>query len=432
MSAQRKRKKSEFSISHKSKIHFKSLGEKNVAGNLKLYYECKICKQHINGQKDGNLASHLMHVHPDFYMEIKGEKTESIEVKRLKLLQNLVEIVSVNGRTFSHITDSGFLSIIQNKLQKLIEAGCGLNLSRNLPEVKQHLNEMAQNVRNKIRGEVRGRALSLLVDIVTKNHRSIFGASIQYIMNGKLKVRSIGVIELLQSHTAVYLAELVIGRLHNFGISLMHILSITTDNGANVLKMVRDVEAILLNVISNEASTITETTTIPQSTSKSNHTPVQSQTEDELTDNEINNLLNDIEECTETEALENMLDDVVLESNANLLSAITDHMTTEHGMNVLWDITGVNCSAHTLQLAVHDAIKKLPWKHSNVITLCRSIVKMLRLDSCRIEMAAQGVKYSIPRLDVATRWGSLFMMVLIYIIIFCVYCVPFFDLSRFF
>lgn len=78
-------------------------------------------------------------------------KKGDISAKRLKLLQSLVEMVTVNGRPFKCIVDSGFFSIIQNKLDKLKAAGCGLNLSNeNLPEVKEHLSEMAVRVRPKI------------------------------------------------------------------------------------------------------------------------------------------------------------------------------------------------------------------------------------------------------------------------------------------
>lgn len=51
---------------------------------------------------------------------------------------------------------------------------------------------MGESVRDKIKQEVSGRALSLMLDIGTKNRRSIFGISVQYIiMNGKLRIRSI-------------------------------------------------------------------------------------------------------------------------------------------------------------------------------------------------------------------------------------------------
>lgn len=101
---------------------------------------------------------------------------------------------------------------------------------------------MAESARQIIRDEVKNRNLSALFDIATLNNRSILGVSLQYSINGKLKVRSIGMVELTESHTAKYLGEVVIKRLNEFNIGLRQIISMTKDNGANVSKMVRDMD----------------------------------------------------------------------------------------------------------------------------------------------------------------------------------------------
>lgn len=144
-------------------------------------------------------------------------------------------------------------------MAKLRNAGYSLNLSdSNLPEVKEHLHIMAEKVRKKIANEVKGRAIELMVDIAKRNNRSIIGASIQYIANGKLKVRSIAMIELHEAHTAKYLAEIICVRLKVFEIDLRQILTITTDNGSNVLKMIKDVEDYLQKAIAVENETPTK------------------------------------------------------------------------------------------------------------------------------------------------------------------------------
>lgn len=154
-----------------------------------------------------------------FSMNILRRNKKSPEIKRLKLLQNAVEIVAVNGRPFNCIRDSSYQANIKNELKKLRASGFPLNLSdTNSPEVKTHLHTMAHKVISKIAEEVKGRPLSLMVDITTKNGRSIFGASIQFIINGKLKIRSIGMVELHRSHTALYLTQIVCERLQLFGI----------------------------------------------------------------------------------------------------------------------------------------------------------------------------------------------------------------------
>lgn len=164
----------------------------------------------------------------------------------MKFLQNCVEIISVNGRPFSYLLDSGFQVIIKDKLRELETGGYAINLTQqNLSEMKEHLEKTAQKVREKIANETENRPLSLLLDIATRQRRSICGFSVQYVFNGQLKIRSIGMIELLDKHTGKYIADLIIKRLKEFGVGLKQVITITTDNGSNVLKMVREINETL-------------------------------------------------------------------------------------------------------------------------------------------------------------------------------------------
>lgn len=124
-------------------------------------------------------------------------------------------MISVNGRAFRSLLDSGFQAIIQSKLNKFKAAGCAINMNDKLTDVKDLMHEMANKVKMKIKEEVNGRMLSPLIDIGTKNRRSIFGVSIQYRVNGVLKIRSIGMIELHKSHTASFLTDLAKHLLHD-------------------------------------------------------------------------------------------------------------------------------------------------------------------------------------------------------------------------
>lgn len=84
---------------------------------------------------------------------------------------------------------------------------------------------------------------------------------------------------------------------------------------------------------------------------------------------------------------------------------------TNHGADIAWNITGMNCVAHTLQLAVHDALNKLAVSHKNVIELCREMSKFLRLKSTRTDVLQLNIEYRLPRLEVKTRWSSMYHMV---------------------
>lgn len=344
---------------------------------------------------DQNLISHIQHKHHELYIEINDGKNTPMQVQRLELLQNLVEMVALNGRPFTIIHDSGFQSIIRKELEKLDAAGFGLSLSNaNFPEVKGHMHKMAVKCRDKMKEEFRGRALSLLADIATKNHRSIFGFSVQLLIDGKHKVRSIGTIELHQSHTGIYLADVLCTRLTMYEIHLKQILTITTDNGANVLKMIRDVDKILqtkVSVVENLALS---------------HLPQITETDDD----EISKLLAEENDMTDADALLAIFNDSIPEMHQNLLSAMREQMAIR-GLNVLWNVEGVRCSAHTAQLAIKNSVQRLDQNHRNTIDLIRRVAKILRSERVRNEMRTINIQYRIPRIDIETRWGYLHVMV---------------------
>lgn len=399
----RKRKRQEGTITDLALKYFKEIDQanKDFQTPTKKTHSCNLCTHQLNGSNLWNLSRHLSVAHREVYFELMADKAEPVQIKRLKLLQHCTEIVSVNGRTFSALQDSGFVKIIRKFLDEFKNANCPLNLSdHNLTEVKNYLRNTASKIRDKIKAEVKGRPLSLLCDIVTKHNRHLLGVSIQYTINGQLKIRSIGLIELTKSATGKYLADLIIKRLAEFGIGLKQIFSITTDNGSNVLKMVRDMESCLRNEM-NQAKNNQQPVTTSVSTSVSN---------DEELDLLIDELLAGAREINDDEALDMVFEEAALECNATLLKEISTEMIN-YGANIAWDITGVSCSAHTIQLGIKDALLKLKSKHMNVIQLCREACKFLRLKSTCIEMEENDIGYRLPRLENDTRWCSMYLMV---------------------
>lgn len=400
-----KRKRVENSITSKSAKYFNKITETDSTDNHNKTHTCSICNAPINASKvQWNFAQHLQHCHTDIYAELAGQK-ETPEVNRMKFLQNCVEIVCVNGRPFASLLDSGFQKIVKNTLDELREAGCPISIAHaNLMEVKSHLKETAQEIQYEIKKETQNRPLSLLVDIVTRQGRSICGFSVQYVLNGEQKTRSIGMVELLHAHTGVYIAEVIVARLKEFGIELKQIITITTDNGSNVLKMVRDINDHLQNEIqraNQQASDVQNETNEPQ---------VLNQDTDAL----IEELLSNENEITDDDAYEKLFEEVDFNRDfSTLLSAMTAEISS-FGPEI-WDITGMHCAEHTLQLAVKDSLLKLPKPYKNVIELCRCVCKFLRLKSTSIALDEIGMKHILPRLETATRWGSMYLMVYCFI-----------------
>lgn len=405
--------------SRKKKSKVETIGEKSLQffnnkepvkrmenGVLKDYYECKECKKQICGTTLSNLGSHLYTSHPEIYRKHIGKVKESIPIQRLRLLQNCVSIIALGGRPITFLSDIGFQNIIAGKLKKFQAAGCSLDLkSSHQPEVHRHLSETAQKVREAIKKEVKNRPVSILLDVGNRHDRAMLGISVQFIVNSRVNVRSIGVIELTQRHTAANLAEVVKRCLKEYGITKRQIISITSDNGANVLKMIKDLQEILSNDLVNKPTVVTRLNFDDSSAN------------DESIDNEIAIVLNRGEVNDDEEALElivgeaNEIDPDLLRRQQNLLCDTVNDLMTENDIDNQFEVAGINCSAHTLQLAIHDALNALPDNVKRVLSLCRRVVKILRLKATTYELKSADIAYNIPHLEVPTRWGSLFKMV---------------------
>lgn len=257
-------------------------------------YECKECGKHINGNKGSNLAAHLQR-HEQLYSQICDNGL--IERNRLELLLNCVEFVAVDGNPFSSLNKTGLQSMIKKQLNELNQAGRSVNLKDpHLYEVKEMLQKTAQNVRQIIREELKNRLFSLKVDITTKRRRSIFGVSAQFIVDGKHIIRSIGMLQLDESHTGEYLAKMIWELLSTYGVMPQQILAITTDNGANVVKMVRDVSTQMISIEKNHQA--------------QSRRIINENIDIDASDAEIEEYLLNVPECTDEQALDILFDEI--------------------------------------------------------------------------------------------------------------------------
>lgn len=328
-SRKRRRVNKSPTIGEKSLAYF---GEKRTKNDNDTY-ECKFCKKEINGNKLYNLSSHLHTCHKEIFFQINKKKKDPVEVKRLKLLQNAVQIVSVDGKPFNFLLASGYQAGIENKLRKLKEAGHPVDLSQKAEsDVKKHLHEMAKKARKKICESVRDREVSAMIDIVTKNSRSILGVSVQFLIGAQLKVISLGLIELEKAHTGLYLAEVTRECFAKYGIKLRKVITMTRDNGANVVKMVRDMHNDLQNYIAVENMESTQS-------SIQNNSLVLNENDD--IDHEILELLNNAEEITDEDALSNLFENVINAENQEILDDIATQIPRNSEV-VYYDITGMN------------------------------------------------------------------------------------------
>lgn len=397
---QRKRKNSRISLGEKSKRFFDAPFAKNDEKDTQ-YFKCTLCPSEIKGKNTHNLAAHISNCHKEQFKEIDSVNKDSLAVKRLKLLHNAVEIVSVNGKPFNFLLASGNQNGIRNKIDKLHKAGIQISLAHeSLSDVKSQLHQMAEKVRSKICDEVKDTILCMVLDIGTVNDRSIQGVNLQYIKNGKLQSRSIGTIELQQSHTGTYLAKVCIDRIQEFAINIKQIISITRDNAANLNTMVAGMDDCLKISISDGFEQL----------QLKKPTILLSAADEERADSAIAELLTTQDEMPDEEIITDMFEAAIHARNQKLLDEISAELR-ESGFDIQWEITNIKCAAHTLQLGINDTLKSMPVKLQNLIQLCRRAVKFLRLPKTEQEAKAANIKYTKPRIEVVTRWGSMYQMV---------------------
>lgn len=109
---------------------------------------------------------------------------------------------------------------------------------------------------------------------------------------------------------------------------------------------------------------------------------------------------------TKNEATEEL--DAILNGDAdnNSFDELVEELEASMA-NFAINVNRVPCSAHTLQLAVLEALE--PFKL--IIDLCRTCAKMLRRQVYVYDLLSIGIKMKVIRLDSKVRWGSCLRLV---------------------
>ena len=114
-----------------------------------------------------------------------------------KTLENAcLELVTVNGRPFKLMDDSGFRKIL-NPLLK----GMRASFSISADNIREKIGVKANDVRYCIKLEVEHRLVSLKADGATCRDRFIFGVNLQFISDGKVQLRTLAMKEPKKNHT---------------------------------------------------------------------------------------------------------------------------------------------------------------------------------------------------------------------------------------
>ena len=114
---------------------------------------------------------------------------------------------------------------------KAIDKNAAIN-SKNIRDLTETYAKMR---RKEISTLLKGKLLSIKFDCCTQLDRSMLGLNVQFIQDGRLILRNLGMREIYVSHTGQNLKDIVMEILASYGIARDQILSVTTDNGSNML-----------------------------------------------------------------------------------------------------------------------------------------------------------------------------------------------------
>lgn len=200
----------------------------------------------------------------------------------------------------------------------------------------------------------------------------MLGTSISYMFNGEICVRTIGMFTLRFSHTSSNIVNIIKSTLSDFEIRLIQVISVTTDNGRNLIKTTSLLDACFQN-------------------------------EKQHIDNAHGNEINDDEEFIDADIFD---EDYYSSLLTDVRQAFSESFYTDL-------IHGISCAAHCIRLVVTKAIEKST-QTKELIQKCRSLAKKLRTPTMRSLLNSAGCNMAL--IDVITRWSSVYSMVrLIYI-----------------
>ena len=161
----------------------------------------------------------------DFFV-IKQPCTVSVQVAPDVLKKACLEHVTVNGRPFSLMGDSGFKKIVC----PIVEA-MGNSVSINQSNIREMVIEITRIEREGLSEELSDKLLMLKIDAATCGERAVLGINVQYTDGQQILLITSAVGELGEKHTGSYVSSIVRGVLGEYNLTLNQIYLFTTDNG---------------------------------------------------------------------------------------------------------------------------------------------------------------------------------------------------------
>lgn len=327
------------------------------------------------------LKRHLKTKHYSIYKKLFEDEVRSHAqhlINAFETKQHAITLVTTNGYPLSLLDKSSFRYLIKPGLDTLAEHGQEVTVNRKV--ITEYIQQTSDEIRAHIKNELRAaRLFSLMFDITTKATLSVLGISASFIFNDTVIVRSLGIIHITKRHNGENIADMVNDNLNSFDASLAQIFAITTDNGSNMIRTTRMINEMLESMDSTNEDEIEYVGTSMNGQS----------------DEEDNDPIDD-DEANERE-----------QRLMEILNSLTQNITLRN--DYIAAIPGIRCCAHTLQLAIHDALNRSNTKRT--LGRIKEMCKALRNQVINTEFRRLSPESILPPLDSATRWCSAYVMV---------------------
>jgi len=142
----------------------------------------------------------------------------SYQTNEETIVSSLIKIVTTDGKPFIFLDSEVFKEIMDPIYNALDMNPVTSRNIMNFVSVKE------QFVKGNIRALLKGKLLSLKVDVATRMVKAILGINLQMIHASLAKteiiVKTLGMIELGESHTGIYMKNKILEILDDYGISL--------------------------------------------------------------------------------------------------------------------------------------------------------------------------------------------------------------------
>jgi hypothetical protein len=341
-------------------------------------FQCTLCPQALVGASNV-LKRHVENLHKDVFKNLTQYQVPRIDTQSKKITKGITKQkmkplpvymdketllkAAVELCTKDHVPLNLF-----NKpaMRKITDPYCDSisrvseeNFTLNTELVRKNVILSATAIRQKLTDELKNQMISIKVDGASRGPKHIFGINAQFMVNGILKVRTLSVAELDTTSRATDLSAKIISVLEQYGVDLKQVVSLTSDNGSNMI--------LTGKILSN----ISEP---------------------------------NFEEHQADSGAPNQCNDVYLKE----LQAYIEDGCQFCKFNVA-TLQVVRCAAHTVQLCAMDLMNVKAVRE--MVLNVRNIVKHIKKSSTNENTILKALKVKFPGLDGATRWLSTFTMI---------------------